>query len=117
MTNLEAARTFRKHYRYAMHLKEGGKAWDREMAVCNRCLRIILDNCEKEREAKIWNELYQKEILKEIHCEENDKPLTEEQVEELKKPVNFKVVFSASKPVTITTDEGIWRRVKKGWKL
>lgn len=32
----EAAKKFKKHYRYAMKLKEGGKAWEREMEICEK---------------------------------------------------------------------------------
>lgn len=49
-----------------------------------------------------------------IHFEtKSDKPLTKEQVEELTKP-NFdcKMIFGPSKPIKITNDEGIWRRIK-----
>ena len=49
-----------------------------------------------------------------IHIEENDKPLTKEQVELLtKKPttINCKLIFGPSKPIKITNDEGIWRRI------
>ena len=41
MTTLEAAKSFRKHYKYAMHLKEGGAAWDREMKECEKYLKMV----------------------------------------------------------------------------
>lgn len=47
--------------------------------------------------------------------EENDKPLTKEQVEILtKEPVNFnsKLIFGPSKPIKIKDDKGVWRRIK-----
>lgn len=48
-----------------------------------------------------------------IHIEENEKPLTKEQVELLtRRPINCKFIFGPSKPIKITNDEGIWRRIK-----
>lgn len=35
----EIARQFRKHYKYAMRLKEGGKAWEREIAICEALMK------------------------------------------------------------------------------
>ena len=37
----ETRKEFKKHYRYAMRLKEGGKAWDREMTICERLLKVM----------------------------------------------------------------------------
>ena len=45
---LEAAKQFRKHYKYAMRLKEGGKAWDREMRYCEKYMRIVEENKRNE---------------------------------------------------------------------
>ena len=40
--SLEGARKqWKKHYRYAMKLKEGGKAWDREMTICENLREVI----------------------------------------------------------------------------
>lgn len=51
-----------------------------------------------------------------IHIEESDKPLTKEQVELLTKNepkmINCKFIFGPSKPIKITNDKGIWRRIK-----
>lgn len=30
---------FKKHWHYAMKLKEGGKAWEREMKLCDKYLK------------------------------------------------------------------------------
>ena len=52
-----------------------------------------------------------------IHIEENVKPLTKEQVELLTKNepimINCKFIFGPSKPIKITKDKGIQRRIKK----
>jgi len=51
-----------------------------------------------------------------IHIEENDKPLTKKQVELLTKNeptmIKCKFIFGPSKPIKITNDEGILRRIK-----
>lgn len=44
MTKEKAQRMFKKHYRYAMKLKEGGKAWEREMARADHYQNIVLNN-------------------------------------------------------------------------
>lgn len=43
-----------------------------------------------------------------IYIEENDKTLTKN------KPttIDCKLIFGSSKPIKITNDEGIWRRIK-----
>ena len=50
------------------------------------------------------------------HIEGNDKPLTKEQVELLTKNestmINCKYIFGPSKPIKITNDKGILRRIK-----
>lgn len=39
MTQLQKVkREFKKHHRYASHLKEGGKSWEREMEICEKLL-------------------------------------------------------------------------------
>lgn len=40
MTQRQAARQFKKHWKYASSLKEGGAAWEREMAICEKYLKI-----------------------------------------------------------------------------
>ena len=45
MTREKAKALFKKHYRYAMKLKEGGRAWDREMKRCEQYKRIVLNDC------------------------------------------------------------------------
>lgn len=41
MTKTEAKKLFKKHYCYASHLKEGGKAWEREMRACQKYKKIL----------------------------------------------------------------------------
>ena len=49
-----------------------------------------------------------------IHFEtKSDKPLTKEQVEQLTKPINCKIIFGPSKSIKITNDKGIWRRIER----
>lgn len=40
MTQRQAQRNFKKHYKKAMKLKEGGKAWEREINFAHRWLEI-----------------------------------------------------------------------------
>ena len=40
MTELQ--RQFKKHYKKAMKLKEGEKAWDREMTICEILMKKIM---------------------------------------------------------------------------
>ena len=40
ITLKEAKRKFKKHYNYAMRLKEGGKAWEREITQARHYLLI-----------------------------------------------------------------------------
>ncbi len=40
MTKEKAKREFKKHYKRAMKLKEGGSAWEREIDQARRYLRI-----------------------------------------------------------------------------
>ena len=47
MTKEKAAQEFRKHYRYACRLKEGGAAWEREMAICEKLKAIVLGQEER----------------------------------------------------------------------
>ncbi|MCR4661713.1 MAG: hypothetical protein K5765_06940 [Clostridia bacterium] len=44
---LEAVKQFRKHYKKAMRLKEGGKAWEREIAETEKYLKIAMVQMEK----------------------------------------------------------------------
>lgn len=39
MTLKKVKAEFKKHYRYASNLKEGGDAWEREMAICEKLLK------------------------------------------------------------------------------
>ena len=32
---------FKKHWRYASKLKEGGSAWEREMQICENCMKQL----------------------------------------------------------------------------
>ena len=34
-------RQFRKHWKYASKLKEGGSAWEREMQICEDCMKKL----------------------------------------------------------------------------
>lgn len=36
----EAAKAFKRHYKKAMKLKEGGKAWEREINLAKKYLEI-----------------------------------------------------------------------------
>jgi len=38
---LEATKEFRKHYKKAMKLKEGGKAWEREINLSKKYLDMV----------------------------------------------------------------------------
>lgn len=40
MTLKKAKQNFKKHYNRAMKLKEGGKAWEREITLAKRYLNI-----------------------------------------------------------------------------
>lgn len=40
MTLEKAKKQFKKHHKMAMRLKEGGKAWEREITLADRFLRI-----------------------------------------------------------------------------
>lgn len=42
-------REFKKHHRKAMKLKEGGKAWDREITICE----TLLAKCKKLYQQKL----------------------------------------------------------------
>lgn len=48
MTKDKAKREFKRHYKKAMHLKEGGAAWEREMQFCERYLKAEMALHEKE---------------------------------------------------------------------
>lgn len=52
MTLEEAKREFKKHYHKAMKLKEGGKAWEREMQLCDRYQTIAMAKYQAEQKAK-----------------------------------------------------------------
>lgn len=43
MTKAKAQRLFKKHHDYAMKLKEGGKAWEREMRYCEQYKNILME--------------------------------------------------------------------------
>lgn len=43
---------FKKHYKYAMKLKEGGKAWNREMEICETCLKKGKEEYNQKLRAK-----------------------------------------------------------------
>lgn len=49
----EYQREFKRHYKRAMKLKEGGKAWEREMTLCEHYLK--LGKAEYDR---YWKERY-----------------------------------------------------------
>lgn len=40
MAKTEAAKQFKKHYKKAMKLKEGGKAWEREIELARKYLEM-----------------------------------------------------------------------------
>lgn len=42
MNKEKAKRLFKKHYNYAMKLKEGGKAWEREMNRCEQYKNVVM---------------------------------------------------------------------------
>lgn len=42
MTKDKARKLFNKHWKYAMKLKEGGKAWDREMSKCEQYKNVLM---------------------------------------------------------------------------
>jgi len=52
MTEQKAKRLFKKHYTYAMRLKEGGKAWEREMKYCEQYKHVIMKESEGKNERK-----------------------------------------------------------------
>jgi len=47
MTKEKARKLFKKHYNYAMKLKEGGKAWEREMKYCEQYKNVLMNESEK----------------------------------------------------------------------
>lgn len=47
-----AKREFKKHYRKAMHLKEGGTAWEREIALAEKYLEIAKKEYQENWKAK-----------------------------------------------------------------
>ena len=49
MTLEKTRKLFKKHYSYAMKLKEGGKAWEREMALCEQYKNVLMKDCLKEQ--------------------------------------------------------------------
>lgn len=49
MTKSRAYKLFKKHYHNSLKLKEGGKAWDREMKKCEYYKGIVMKGVE------IWN--------------------------------------------------------------
>lgn len=53
MTLNEAKKQLKKHMKYANRLKEGGKAWDREMKICTKYKDICMTLYNKE-----WAEKY-----------------------------------------------------------
>jgi len=58
MTLHEVAKEFKRHYKKAMKLKEGGKAWEREINLANKYLEIGKKQYEeelKERYGGWWN--------------------------------------------------------------
>lgn len=52
MTLKEARREFKKHDCRARKLKEGGKAWEREMQLCDRYKAIAMAKYQAEQKAK-----------------------------------------------------------------
>lgn len=49
---MDAKRMFKKHYKRAMKLKEGGKAWEREITKAKRYLdigRIQYEQAQREK--------------------------------------------------------------------
>ena len=44
----EAAKMFKRHYKKAMKLKEGGKAWEREINLAKKYLEIGRRQYEEE---------------------------------------------------------------------
>ena len=47
MNKGKAQKLFKKHYRYALRLKEGGKAWEREMRYCEQYKNVLMSESEK----------------------------------------------------------------------
>ena len=52
MTLREVIRQFKKHYKAAMKLKEGGKAWEREISAANAWKEICTKKYNEEWAAK-----------------------------------------------------------------
>jgi len=52
MTLKKAKQNFKKHYKKAMRLKEGGKAWEREIELAKRYLNIGKILYQQETENK-----------------------------------------------------------------
>ena len=52
MTKDAAKREFKRHYKKAMKLKEGGAAWEREMNLCERYKAIVIAKSELELREK-----------------------------------------------------------------
>ena len=52
----EAKRQFKKHWKYAQKLKEGGKAWEREMALCESYLAIGKAELDAENKRRYCGE-------------------------------------------------------------
>ena len=48
MTLHQVAKEFKRHYKKAMKLKEGGKAWEREIDLANKYLEIGRRQYEEE---------------------------------------------------------------------
>lgn len=44
----EAAKQFKKHYRRAAKLKEGGKAWEREITIAYRYKELAIKEYREE---------------------------------------------------------------------
>ena len=54
MTLEEAKREFKKHYKKATKLKEGGKAWEREISLASKYMQIGRELYQEEVRAKYW---------------------------------------------------------------
>lgn len=52
MTKQQAKANFKKHYKMAMRLKEGGKAWEREINLAHRYLEIGRAKYQAELKAR-----------------------------------------------------------------
>ena len=66
MTKEKAKREFKRHYKKAMHLKEGGAAWEREMQFCDRYLKAGMALHEKELRERYGKQDMAKKTLKDL---------------------------------------------------